>query len=50
MWRHMQRVTGIGGVFFLSQNPVALGQWYQDHLGIDLVPADYGQKPCPVSA
>ena len=44
MWRHMQRVTGIGGVFFLSQNPVALGQWYQDHLGIDLVPADYGQK------
>ena len=22
-----------------------LGQWYKDHLGIELVPADYSQKP-----
>jgi predicted enzyme related to lactoylglutathione lyase len=40
----MQYVTGIGGVFFRSKDPAALGQWYKDHLGIDLVPADYGQK------
>ena len=41
----MQRVTGIGGVFFRAADPEALGQWYKEHLGIDLVPADYGQKP-----
>ena len=39
------RVIGIGGVFFRSKDPPALGQWYQDHLGIDLVPADYSRKP-----
>jgi predicted enzyme related to lactoylglutathione lyase len=41
----MQRVTGIGGFFFRAKDPAALGQWYQDHLGIDLVPADYSQQP-----
>jgi glyoxylase I family protein len=41
----MQHVTGIGGLFFRSNDPVALGQWYKQHLGIDLVPSDYGQKP-----
>ena len=45
MSRHMQRVTGIGGLFFRSQNPVALGQWYNDHLGIDLAPADDSHQP-----
>jgi glyoxylase I family protein len=24
---------------------MALGQWYEQNLGIDLVPADYSQKP-----
>jgi glyoxylase I family protein len=41
----MQHVTGIGGLFFRSKNPAALGQWYKNHFGIDLVPADYAQKP-----
>ena len=41
----MQRVTGIGGIFFRAQNPSKLGEWYRDHLGVDLMPADYGQKP-----
>jgi predicted enzyme related to lactoylglutathione lyase len=41
----MQHVTGIGGVFFRSKDPEKLGQWYKDHLGIELVPADYAQKP-----
>ena len=41
----MQQVTGIGGVFFRSKDPTALAQWYKDHLGNDLVPADYDQQP-----
>ena len=41
----MQRVTGIGGLFFRAKNPTALAQWYLQHLGVDLVPADYSQKP-----
>jgi predicted enzyme related to lactoylglutathione lyase len=32
----MQRVTGIGGVFFKARDPVALRAWYQTHLGIDV--------------
>ena len=30
----MRRVTGIGGVFFKSRDPRALGAWYAKHLGI----------------
>jgi predicted enzyme related to lactoylglutathione lyase len=30
----MQRVTGIGGIFFKSANPEALYKWYEEHLGI----------------
>jgi len=41
----MQQVTGIGGVFFRAENPSALGQWYQEHLGIGLAPADYSRQP-----
>ena len=37
----MQRVTGIGGIFFRANDPSTMGQWYKDHLGIDLVAADY---------
>lgn len=32
----MRRVTGIGGIFFRAQDPVALREWYRRHLGIDL--------------
>jgi glyoxylase I family protein len=42
---NMHRVTGIGGLFFRANNPEALAEWYLKHLGIDLPPADYGQKP-----
>ena len=41
----MHRVTGIGGLFFRAKNAAALAQWYQQYLGVDLVPSDYGQKP-----
>ena len=31
----MQRVAGIGGVFFRARDPVALARWYTEHLGVD---------------
>jgi predicted enzyme related to lactoylglutathione lyase len=30
----MERVTGIGGLFFRAQDPKALKAWYSKHLGI----------------
>ncbi len=30
----MKRVTGIGGIFFKTQNPDQMKAWYQEHLGI----------------
>lgn len=30
----MQRVTGIGGVFFKARDPERLLDWYREHLGI----------------
>ena len=30
----MKRVTGIGGIFFKSENPPQLYDWYEKHLGI----------------
>lgn len=32
----MKRVTGIGGIFFKTQDPAALKAWYERHLGINL--------------
>jgi len=32
----MNRVNGIGGVFFKSKDPKTLGAWYKTHLGIDV--------------
>jgi glyoxylase I family protein len=31
----MERVTGIGGMFFRARDPKALARWYAEHLGID---------------
>jgi predicted enzyme related to lactoylglutathione lyase len=30
----MQRVTGIGGIFFKARDPKTLGEWYRRHLGL----------------
>jgi catechol 2,3-dioxygenase-like lactoylglutathione lyase family enzyme len=30
----MERVIGIGGVFFKARDPEKLGAWYREHLGI----------------
>lgn len=32
----MERVVGIGGVFFRAGDPEALRAWYAEHLGIDV--------------
>lgn len=34
----MEKVTGIGGLFFRAHDPAALGHWYLEHLGIALTP------------
>ena len=38
----MEKVTGIGGLFFRAKDPAVLGRWYQEHLGIALTPASSG--------
>ena len=34
----MERIVGIGGVFFKARDPKALAAWYREHLG---VPVEY---------
>ncbi len=36
----MKRVTGIGGIFFKSESPDKMREWYHKHLGMK--PDDYG--------
>ena len=36
----MKKATGIGGIFFKSDNPQQLNAWYAQHLGLDT--SDYG--------
>jgi glyoxylase I family protein len=38
----MEKVAGIGGLFFRAHDPKALGNWYQQHLGINLTPTGEG--------
>jgi predicted enzyme related to lactoylglutathione lyase len=38
----MKRVTAIGGIFFKSENPEKLYQWYESHLGIRRSPDGTG--------
>ena len=37
----MEKVTGIGGFFFRAHDPKKLAKWYQDNLGVTMVPDDY---------
>ncbi len=37
----MERVTGIGGIFFRVKNADKLAEWYEQHLGISRVPETY---------
>ena len=38
----MQRVTGIGGLFFRAADPDRLATWYEERLGVLTVPRTYG--------
>ncbi len=38
----MEKVAGIGGLFFRAHDPKALANWYLQHLGIDLTPTGEG--------
>jgi predicted enzyme related to lactoylglutathione lyase len=41
----MEKVSGIGGIFFRAENPAALSAWYRDHLGIATVPSSGDEQP-----
>jgi glyoxylase I family protein len=41
----VERVTGIGGLFFRSHDPGGLAAWYEQHLGVTPVPLTYGEPP-----
>src|SRR5262245_45539192 len=41
----MQKVLGIGGLFFRSEDPDRLAKWYETQLGISLVPKSYEEEP-----
>jgi glyoxylase I family protein len=45
MKKIMEKVSGIGGLFFRAADPAGLARWYQQHLGVELVPTDYDTKP-----
>ena len=37
----MERVTGIGGLFFRAHDPERLSRWYATHLGVEPAPESY---------
>lgn len=41
----MEKVHGIGGVFFRARDPEALAAWYEAHLGIPKAPTDMETQP-----
>jgi glyoxylase I family protein len=41
----MEKVTGIGGFFFRAKDPKALGRWYQQHLGVGVIPTSNEESP-----
>lgn len=41
----MERVQGIGGVFFRARDPNALAAWYEQHLGIGKPPESAEGEP-----
>ncbi len=43
----MQKVLGIGGVFFRARDPAVLSNWYTSHLGIDIADAVWRQGGGP---
>jgi predicted enzyme related to lactoylglutathione lyase len=43
----MEKVTGIGGLFFRAQDPEALSRWYAEQLGVDVAEGAWFQRAGP---
>lgn len=43
----MEKVLGIGGVFYRARNPERLREWYAEHLGVTHVPDIWFQQAGP---
>ena len=41
----MEKVTGVGGLFFRANDPSALARWYEEHLGVPKTPETYDEPP-----
>jgi len=41
----MEKLLAIGRVFLRARDPVALGRWYQEYLGLPLRPTEYDELP-----
>ena len=41
----MEKVKGIGGVFFRAKDPASLSAWYRDVLGVDPAPTGMDTPP-----
>ena len=46
----MEKVSGVGGVFFRAKDPDGLAKWYEDNLGVAKVPSDYDTSPWRTTA
>ena len=44
----MEKVTGIGGLFFRAKDPQGLAQWNQDKLGVSLTPRQSAKFPAAI--
>ena len=40
----MEKVLGIGGMFFPERDPKALARWYRGHLGVTPVAGNYDEQ------
>lgn len=41
----MEKVVGVGGLFFRAKDPDALSAWYETNLGINFAPKDMEMVP-----
>jgi catechol 2,3-dioxygenase-like lactoylglutathione lyase family enzyme len=41
----LEKVLGIGGLFFRAREPKVLADWYRTHLGVGAVPDGEGELP-----
>lgn len=43
--KQVQKVVGIGGLFFRARDPASLVRWYEQHLGIATIPSSGDAQP-----